>query len=322
MNENIQIDPEFQSLVPALTREEYKQLEDNLLQDGCREPISLWEGIILDGHHRYEICMKHGLPFTTRTLPLRDRDEAIIWICSNQMGRRNLTEEQRHYLIGKRYEAEKRMGAPNPAGNNQYQRSDEVAPKVWVQPGVKPPSRRMTAYRIAQEYHIGAASVEHYHRYTQAMDRIAKVDDQFVKLVLNNTIRLSVINAIKLSRLSDEEIYAVTSKIRPSMPFHLDEDEIISLLRSVKHSTAHFDQSAPATPPVTVKTMPKYDPDAEASSLALTIPSWRSSIERVQQKANLGGISAGARSSLESELISLRSTIDGVLIVMGAIQHE
>ena len=94
MNENIQIDPEFQSLVPALTQEEYKQLEDNLLQDGCREPISLWEGIILDGHHRYEICMKHGLPFTTRTLPLRDRDEAIIWICSNQMGRRNLTEEQ------------------------------------------------------------------------------------------------------------------------------------------------------------------------------------------------------------------------------------
>jgi hypothetical protein len=68
--------------------------------------------------------------------------------------------------------------------------------------------------------------------------------------------------------------------------------------------------------------MPKYDPDAEASSLALTIPSWRSSIERVQQKANLDGISAGARSSLESELISLRSTIDGILIVMGAIQHE
>lgn len=319
MKDNIRIDPEFQSLVPALTQEEYNQLEENLLQDGCREPICLWEGLILDGHHRYGICQKHGLHFTTRTLALRDRDEAIIWICSNQMGRRNLTEEQRHYLIGKRYEVEKRMGAPNPDGNNQYQKKEEVAPKVWVQPksDFHAPSRRNTAYRIAQEYHIGAGSVEHYHRYSQALDRIARVDEKFVKLVLNNTIRLSVSNAVKLSRLSDEELYAVTSKIRPNMPFHLDEDEIVSILRSIRQTAVSSEKPTPIEPPVTVKTMPKYDPDAEASSLALTIPSWRSSIERVQTKSNLSVISAGARSNLENELISLRTTIDAILRVMG-----
>lgn len=316
MNNDLIIDPEFHALIPALTPDEYKQLEENILQDGCREPISLWEGIILDGHHRYEICQKHGLPFSTRTLLIRDRDEAIIWICSNQMGRRNLTEEQRHYLIGKRYEAEKRVGAPNPIGHNQYQ--GQVAPKIWEQP----PTKKVTATKIAEDYHICASSVEQYQRYAKALDRIAQVDEEFVKLVLKNTVRLSVNNAIKLSRLSNEEIYAVTSNIRPNMTFHLDEDEIVSLLRHVQHPERNLTQPMMPVPPITVKTMPKHDPDAEASSLALTIPSWYTSIQRVQEKAELRDISQKARRSLKQELICLRQTIDNFLTDMEALQYE
>ena len=50
------IDPEFESLVPPLSQEEYSQLEANILRDGCRDPITIWDNVILDGHNRYKIC--------------------------------------------------------------------------------------------------------------------------------------------------------------------------------------------------------------------------------------------------------------------------
>ena len=66
-----------------------------------RDPLVIWNGTILDGHNRYRIYKKHpGLRFQTRDVKLSDRNEAIIWICKNQLGRRNLTLEQRRYVIG------------------------------------------------------------------------------------------------------------------------------------------------------------------------------------------------------------------------------
>ena len=54
--------------------------------------------------------------------------------------------------------------------------------------------------------------------------------------------------------------------------------------------------------------MPRYDPDAEIASLALTIPSWISSIERAQSMTNLQLISAGARERIKVQLYQLSST--------------
>ena len=86
-----QIDPEFKSLIPPLSTEERAQLEQNILQARkCRDAIVLWQGIIIDGHNRYEICVKHGIEFEIIELPLPSREAAMVWILDNQLGRRNL----------------------------------------------------------------------------------------------------------------------------------------------------------------------------------------------------------------------------------------
>ena len=113
-------DPEFERFVPPLTLKERELLEEIILREGCRDAIVVCNDIILDGYNRYDICIKHGLPYQVKHLQLDSRDEAISWICVNQMARRNITEETRRYLIGKRYEAEKRIGVRNITGNNQY----------------------------------------------------------------------------------------------------------------------------------------------------------------------------------------------------------
>jgi N6-adenosine-specific RNA methylase IME4 len=87
----IQIDAEFKALIPPLAPDELAQLEANILRDGCRDPLVVWDGILIDGHNRHEICTRNGLPFETVQIQFESRTHARIWMRNNQAGRRNLT---------------------------------------------------------------------------------------------------------------------------------------------------------------------------------------------------------------------------------------
>ena len=100
MHKPPRIHPEFKSLIPPLSQEEYNQLEQNILLSGCRDPIVLWRGIIIDGHNRHEICTKHGLEYETIKLRFPSRDAVKLWVLENQLGRRNLTDAMRIELAG------------------------------------------------------------------------------------------------------------------------------------------------------------------------------------------------------------------------------
>ena len=85
-----QIDPEFRALIPPLTPDERQQLEDNIKLDGCRDPLVVWNGVLLDGHNRLEICEAHQIPYQTVEHSCDSREEAMVWVIRNQFGRRNL----------------------------------------------------------------------------------------------------------------------------------------------------------------------------------------------------------------------------------------
>ena len=90
------IDPEFKALIPPLTEDEYRQLEQNILAyKKCRDAIVVWDNTIVDGHNRFRICAEHGVPFEIKEMAFESRDEAKLWILENQLGRRNLTDAMR-----------------------------------------------------------------------------------------------------------------------------------------------------------------------------------------------------------------------------------
>lgn len=101
---SIKIDKEFQSLIPPLTADEFRQLEENILHDGIRDPLVVWpqengDNILIDGHNRFEISAKHsGIQFKILSKEFKDRDEAKAWIIRNQFGRRNLSAYDRSVL--------------------------------------------------------------------------------------------------------------------------------------------------------------------------------------------------------------------------------
>lgn len=94
----MQIDEEFKNLIPKLSVEEFKQLEENIIKEGCREAIIVWSDTIIDGHNRYKICNKHNIDFKVIIKEFSNRDEAKMWIIRNQFGRRNLSIYDRSIL--------------------------------------------------------------------------------------------------------------------------------------------------------------------------------------------------------------------------------
>jgi ParB family chromosome partitioning protein len=100
----IKIDPQFKALIPPLAPEELAQLEANILRDGCRDPLVTWQGTLIDGHNRHEICTRHCLPFVSFEMAFPDRDAAEIWIIDNQTGRRNLENIDKVPLLERKRE--------------------------------------------------------------------------------------------------------------------------------------------------------------------------------------------------------------------------
>ena len=94
----ITIDREFQSLIPTLSAEEYGQLEENILHDGIRDALIVWNGVLLDGHNRYKIAQTHGLSYDVQEMNFASREDAEIWVIKNQFGRRNLSAYDRSVL--------------------------------------------------------------------------------------------------------------------------------------------------------------------------------------------------------------------------------
>lgn len=94
----MQIKKEFKDLIPPLSQEEFKQLEENCLKEGIRDAIVTWQGFIIDGHNRYEIAQRHGLEYKTIEKAFETENDVIEWMIRNQFGRRNLNNYQRSIL--------------------------------------------------------------------------------------------------------------------------------------------------------------------------------------------------------------------------------
>lgn len=75
------IDSEFQSQIPALTDEEFQQLEENILSEGeVLSPLIVWGNILVDGHNRYKILQQHPeIPYTTRSIPAPAKPVKMFW---------------------------------------------------------------------------------------------------------------------------------------------------------------------------------------------------------------------------------------------------
>jgi N6-adenosine-specific RNA methylase IME4 len=142
----IQIDAEFKALIPPLAPDELAQLEANILRDGCRDPLVVWDGILIDGHNRHEICVRHGLPFETVEMEFDDREAAMDWMDANQLGRRNLSPDAFKLALGRRYNRTKK--AAHGRADRDFSEDQIDTPKI------------STAAKLATQHSVSEATVK------------------------------------------------------------------------------------------------------------------------------------------------------------------
>lgn len=196
----LKIDPEFRDLIPPLSDAEFKQLEANLLEDGCRDALVIWEGTLVDGHNRYRICTEHELPFQTVEKQFNSREDAIIWICKNQIGRRNATTEQLSYLRGKQYEAEKQVQGTN---NQHVCKSEKDQNDLF----------HCTASRIASEHGVGEATIKRDAKFARAVDAIGETAPATKQKILAGQLHAKKKDIIAVGQKPIEERAAIIAKV-------------------------------------------------------------------------------------------------------------
>jgi|GEM_PF-3307595 len=160
----ILIDDEFKSLIPLLSDPERVQLEENLKREGCRDPLVIWKGqnVLIDGHHRYEICEREGIAYEVVEVGFESREKAVDWICRNQLGRRNLNPVDASVLRGTRYNGRKKSKA-------------EAGAKGGASKAQNDTCLVSTAEIVAKETGVSAATIKRDGRFADALDRIAKM---------------------------------------------------------------------------------------------------------------------------------------------------
>jgi phage N-6-adenine-methyltransferase len=163
LTDEIVIDAEFAAMIPPLSAEERAQLEANLVESGgARDALVVWQSpegaTLLDGHNRYEICTRLGLPFEVREVEFEDREAAKDWIDRNQLGRRNLTPDGFALLLGRRYNRAKKLQGGT--GANQHEQSGQNVHSA------------KTAERLASEHGVSEKTVRRAGRFAEAAEAL------------------------------------------------------------------------------------------------------------------------------------------------------
>ena len=207
------IDPEFRDKIPPLTEDEFTLLEENILSDGAVfSPLIVWDGTILDGHNRYEIIQKHPeLTYAVHNMSFANRYEALSWICKNQLGRRNLTPQQKKYLIGQRYEAEKMAHGGD--------RKSTTAKSTVQNEQLKPKNAAVTRQRIAEDTGSSESYVMRAGWYAQGVDAAEEALPGIKQEILTGTIKpteTAVAAVAKADRSERPKLAAALKKPRDS----------------------------------------------------------------------------------------------------------
>jgi len=176
VKEKIIISLKLKNFITPLSKEERTQIEKNILQEGCRDALIVWEKgkelILVDGHHRLEICQKHSLPYSLNKKSFKNIDEVHDWMIDNQLGRRNLTTDQLSYFRGLKYLSMKKK-------KGGYQNVE-----------LKGQSGPSTSEILADEFKTSESTIKRDAKFAIGLNTVAKSNPELKQKILNGEAKV------------------------------------------------------------------------------------------------------------------------------------
>lgn len=208
------IDPEFQNKIPPIGEDEFKQLRENILAAGeVYESLVVWNGILVDGHNRWKIIQeKPTVKWHYREIECADKWAAFEWMYKNQLGRRNLTDEQRTYTIGKMYEARKNSHGGD--RGNQYTKVANAQSGHLANPvSTTDKETHGVSGEMAIELNIGRNTVRRAEHFAKGIDALREVNPEAADKVLSGKADITKAEVQSIAKATPDEVHAVADKI-------------------------------------------------------------------------------------------------------------
>ena len=228
-----------------------------------RYAVYTWQNTLLSSAHLYQKALDEGIGIRILRLDFTSKLEAIFFVCMRQLERSDLTESYYKYLIGEAH-----------LTDHLHSSMDKSVSKL------------QSAMKLATPLHLAAGTVLKYGEYAKAMDIIYLEEPQLADYILNDQVKVSHKNTIELARIPKENLKLLLNSIETNgltkityadMRFETQYNPPKGLKPCKVIRTEEKDEQ------LAIRQLPKFDPDAQISSLALTIPSWTSSINRVTE---------------------------------------
>ncbi len=216
---DIAIKKELKDLIVPLGNEEYRQLEKNVLNQGCLEPLYVWgrEGekdILIDGHNRFRICKENKIEFKTIKLSFSDIEEVKLWMLEHQLGRRNLTPDQMSYYRGMKYlRLRKSKGG-----------YDNVR--------LKGKSNLTTSERLAEEFKVSESTIKRDSKYAEALNLIATSNQKLKNQILSGEVKIKKSDLQTLLQSKDSERMIIHNEYDLKHKIHVLKEGILSQIES------------------------------------------------------------------------------------------
>lgn len=302
MKRMLKTDRDFLSLSIPLLPEQEMELEKSLMRDGCREPIIVWNGVIIDGHKRYRICEDECIEYEVEELTFSSAAEAVSWVCRRKIPEQVRMSTAYRYLVGKLYLAQKQIF-------HEEQKLPESSRTVKLDAEVS-----RVSHLVGNELNLNRATVERFGMRANDLDQIAEKDWQLFEALLSGKAHLTFKEMKEYAAMSERKLRELC-KTKWNLDEARDKSEKIRN-RNKKENVVEPAMEIPLS--VKIKEMPAYDPDMEVRGLTLTIPAWITAIGRVEKKT--GQATDMAKVQLSQSLTALRDKIDALLITLNDVR--
>jgi len=188
----------LEDIITPLSKEEFEQLRDNLIAEGCRDPLIVWKRntklVLVDGHNRYKICIKHNIPFETRNINFKDIEEVKSWMINNQLGRRNLNPDQISYYRGLKYESIKKR-----KGGYGYVES-------------KGQSEPSTSSSLAEEFKTSESTIKRDAKFARGLNFIGNLNAKLKNDILSGKAKVKKSDVILFCEMDNQKIKSIKNE--------------------------------------------------------------------------------------------------------------
>lgn len=304
MKIQLKTDPIFKKLTVPYSKDELEELEQSLLRHGCLDPIVTWNGVILDGHKRYRICILEGISFEVTEMHFTSLEDAVLWACRKRSLHLAKDRLIYRYLVGKWYTAGIIVNRRKHSGF-----SDENMSTSYDTEGRKYSTSREIGHELGHNH----ATIELFKRLSNALDVISGKDPVLFELLMLGEYKATHEKVLDLSKRSQRNLQEERRRFQREISRKTSMGKAVLAQRGLQEDKLCAEESPIA---VGIKNMPAFDPEMELRGLALTIPTWMNAMARAWTKTDITLVSDLLKKQLAQILDQFRQQTDQMMEVL------